>query len=113
MDTFQTYNMLAAIPEFLVWFAGGLICLYWSSRKPTTAVLIGLAMLLAGFRRAAVLFAPEISLYLEAFPFNAEERMLTLYLLFSLPNAAAWGAILVAVLRELRTTIRESSPDSL
>jgi hypothetical protein len=112
MDTFQTYNMLAAIPEFLVWFGGGLICLYWSSRKPATAVLIGLAMLLAGGRRAAILFAPEISLYLEAFPFSAEQRMLTLYLLFAIPNAVAWGAILTAVARELKQQ-KAGPPDSL
>lgn len=112
MDTFQTYNMLASIPEFLVWSVGGVICFYWSSRKPNTAVWIGLAMLLAGFRRAAVLFAPEISLYLEAFPLSAEQRMLTLYLTFSLPNAAAWGALLFAVVRELRHQQWTHSPHS-
>ena len=110
MDTFQTYNMLASIPEFLVWSVGGAICLYWSSRKPKTAVLIGLAMLLAGFRRAAVLLAPEISMSLEAFPLSAEQRMLTLYLMFSLPNAAAWGALLFAVVRELRHREEVQSP---
>jgi len=76
--------------------------LYWSRLRPATAMLIGLAVLMAGVRRGAVLFAPEISFYLEAFSLSAEQRMLTLYLLFSIPNSLAWGMILLAVHRELR-----------
>lgn len=101
MDTFQTYNILAAIPEFLVWGIGGAMCLYWSTRRPATSILVGLAMLLAAGRRLAILYAPEISDLLEAYFATAEMRMLVLYLLFSIPNALAWGAVLLAVFREL------------
>jgi len=113
MDTFQTYNLLAAIPEFLVWIAGGGMCLYYSIRKPTSALLVGLSMLLAGGRRVAILFAPEISLYLEAFSFSAETRMLTLYLLFSIPNACAWGILLMTLFRELNRPTPDNPPYSL
>ena len=51
--------------------------------------------------------ASEISELLEAFFATAETRMLVLYLIFSIPNALAWGAVLLAVLRELTQERRE------
>lgn len=106
MDTFQTSNLLAAIPLFLVWGAGGLMCLYWSTRRPVAAMLVGLGVLLAIVREVVWLFRPDISDLVEPLFAAPQTRMLALYLTFSIPNALAWGCVLLAVHRELKCTAR-------
>jgi hypothetical protein len=107
MDTFQTCNLLAAIPLFLVWGAGGAMCLRWSTRRPVTAMLVGVGVLIAMAREIAWGFRPQVSDLLETLFATAEMRMLALYLTFSIPNTLAWGCVLLAVYRELRRASRE------
>ena len=111
MDTFHTYNLLAAIPVFLVWGAGSWMCLRWSTRRPVTAMLVGLGVLIAIVRELAWGFRPEVSDLLEPLFASPQMRMLALYLTFSIPNALAWGCVLLAVYRELKQQCKEALPE--
>lgn len=100
MDTFQKMNLLASLPEFLVWGAGAVLCVCWSRRSPGVASLLGTAVLLQVVRRLMVIGFPAITPYLDAWVSVPEYRFLTLYLLLSIPNAVSWGLVLLAFWRE-------------
>lgn len=107
MDIFHTYNLLAAVPLFLVWGVGGVMCLYWSTTRPATAMLVGLGVLIAIVREVAWLFRPDISDLMEPLFATPEARMLVLYLTFSIPEAIAWGCVLLALCFEMKSQNRE------
>ena len=107
LDTYQRLQLLASVPEVVVWLIGAGLCLKWSRRSPGSATLIGLGVMIALTRRLATAFVPEITALLELLFAAPESRMLALYLAFSVSNAAAWGCALVAVGREMNRELRD------
>lgn len=107
MDLYVRYQIIAAIPELVVWGAGAVLCLIWSRRRPLSASMLAVALLVQVGRRVAIFFSPQISNFFQVLFPTDDQHLLAIYLAFSISNAIAWGLLLFALAHEFSTEPHE------
>jgi hypothetical protein len=94
----QAYNLLGSLPTFAVWFVGGILCItrYW--RDPTACALTAAAIVIAVSTRVIL---PVITTYVFAKFFRDVDhigwRVFVNSVVYSVPQAVAWGLMFWAV----------------
>ena len=92
------FRLLGAVPVFLVWFAGGLLCLAYSRRRPFACIVTGSALAIALVVRTGF---PWVTTWLfTTFLTDMDEIKWRVYLqslMYSAPMAVAWGLLLWAI----------------